>query len=150
MKALEFTPHDLDVAARTVWGEARNQSAMGKVAVASVIRNRAAAPRWWGRGVAGVCQKRAQFSCWLPDDPNCAKCHAVDHSDPVFVECLRIMRGVLTGKMPDPTNGADHYHTRTISPAWAEGKTPCATIGAHVFYRLELPAPDAGGKDTAT
>lgn len=149
MKALDFTAEDVDTAARTVWGEARNQSAMGKVAVASVIRNRAAAPRWWGRGIAGVCRKHAQFSCWLESDPNCAKCHAVDASDPVFAECIRIVRGVLSGKMPDPTHGADHYHTRNVNPAWATGATPCATIGAHLFYRLELPAP-AGGKDVTT
>lgn len=147
MTALEFTPLELDIAARTLWGEARNQPLMGKLAVASVIRNRAAAPRWWGRGLAGVCQKHAQFSCWLPSDPNCAKCHAVTETDPVFVECLRVMRGVLLGKMPDPTGGADHYHTKHVSPPWAEGKTPCAVIGAHLFYRLELPGPGAGGKE---
>ncbi|HSO43463.1 MAG TPA: cell wall hydrolase, partial [Rhodospirillales bacterium] len=50
--------------AATIWGEARGESEEGKLAVASVIANRATRPGWWGRDIRSVCLATAQFSCW--------------------------------------------------------------------------------------
>ena len=41
----------VDILARTIWGEARNQDRVGMEAVASVILHRARNPRWWGTDV---------------------------------------------------------------------------------------------------
>jgi len=30
--------------------------------------------------------------------------------------------------------GAKHYHTASIKPTWAAGKSPVAMLGSHFFY----------------
>lgn len=126
-----------DTVARTLWGEARGEGVAGMVAVACVILNRAKRPRWWGSNVEQVCRKPYQFSCWLEDDPNRAKLLAVTEADPAFRQALLIADEVVSGRLKDVTNGADHYHTRGVAPVWSKGKTPCAEIGVHRFFRLE-------------
>lgn len=131
-----MTPEDLDVMARTLWGEARGESLEGKIGVAWVIKNRADKPSWWGKDITGVCKAPWQFSCWLPNDPNRAKLLAVKTTDEMFRECLFIVAGVLSGNIPDPTKGANHYHAKSIKPNWANGVEPTARLHNHVFYRL--------------
>lgn len=134
---MSYLPEDIAVMARTVWGEARGESFDGKTAVAWVIRNRAERGGWWGATIRDVCRKPFQFSCWNPSDPNLGKLQAVTIIDGPFVACLAASSAVLAGIVPDPTGGATHYHTLSISPKWAEGQTPTVTLGSHVFYKLE-------------
>ena len=137
--------HDVDITARTIFGEARGEPDEGKIAVAWVIRNRAAIAQATGRrqfgdgSPASACQRPFQFSCWNNNDPNAARLRALDadNPDPVFAECLRIAEDVLGDQTPDPTDGATFYHTRALNPPpdWSRGKTPCATIGHHLFFK---------------
>jgi spore germination cell wall hydrolase CwlJ-like protein len=129
-----------DILARTLWGEARGESVRGIEAVAAVVLNRVAVARarggfWWGGSVADVCRKPRQFSCWNEGDPNRVKLLAVGADDPVFNTCRRIARRAVAGLLDDPTGGATHYHARGIEPRWAVGRSPCAEIGRHLFYR---------------
>lgn len=126
---------ELDTMARTVYGEARGESDVGKAAVAWVIKNRAVKPGWWGKDIASVCLKRSQFSCWNADDPNASKCAAVDESNDALRHIKAICQAVLDGSIPDPTNGATHYHTKQVAPPWAATALPCAVIGNHLFYK---------------
>lgn len=132
----KVTLNDLIVGAKTVYGEARGESAEGRVAVACVIRNRF--KRKWRRAgsVAEVCLAPWQFSCWNRDDPNSRilveetfDCLGTD-----FYGCLDSMRYVLIHDGFDPTNGATHYHHRSIRPNWSVGKEPCYKVGNHWFY----------------
>jgi N-acetylmuramoyl-L-alanine amidase len=132
---------ELDVMARTVWGEARGEGIIGMQAVAHVIVNRMMVAQarngyWWGNNLLQVCQKPYQFSCWNKDDPNHRFVVAVNESDPFFVAAKRTASRVLLGFLPDITGGADHYHSRNIVPHWAEGQIPSARIGRHIFYKL--------------
>jgi N-acetylmuramoyl-L-alanine amidase len=143
---LVVTAQDKDVAARTLFGEARGETREGMIAVLWVIRNRAEAdlgndgkPDWWGEGVAGVCQKKNsvgvhQFSCWNAGDPNSRRVAGVTIADKKFQECLRLVDDVFSGRAPDPTKGSTHYHTTSVSPRWAKGHKPVLKVGAHVFY----------------
>lgn len=131
-----MTPADLDTMARTLYGEARGESMLGKIAVAWVIKNRADHPGWWGTGITGVCKAPYQFSCWLEGDPNRMKLLNVRVTDDAFRECLMVTAAVLSDNFPDPTGSATHYHTDGISPKWAAGKTPNVKIGAHLFFTL--------------
>lgn len=141
---MQLSDEDLDLATRTVYGEARGEPYTGKLAVAHVIANRVKHPRWWGRGVFGVCRKRFQFSCWNPNDPNRPKIEAVSPNDPAYIECARAVRQAFAGLDPDPTRNSDHYFvTRSPVPSWAKGREPRVIIGAHSFYGLELPAAPA-------
>lgn len=57
--------HDIDILARTIYGEARGEKTAGKKAVACVIMNRYKAKKWFsGKTIAETCQKPWQFSCW--------------------------------------------------------------------------------------
>ncbi|MCG5240467.1 cell wall hydrolase [Azospirillum doebereinerae] len=134
-----MTPRE--VVARTLWGEARGEGRTGMTAVACVIQNRARNPRWWGTSPATVCLKPWQFSCWLADDPNRPKLLAVTERDAAYRVALEIADTLLSGRLADVTAGADHYHTRNVTPAWSAGKTPVAVIGVHRFFRLELRPP---------
>jgi len=130
---------EVDILARTLWGEARGESVRGMEAVAAVVMNRVAVARrrgrmWWGNSVAEVCRAPWQFSCWNANDPNRPKLMAVTSTDPSFAVAQRIARRAVAGLLPDPTGGATHYHARGVSPAWAAGRAPSAEIGRHVFY----------------
>lgn len=133
---------EVDVMARTIWGEARGEGGAGMRAVAAVIMNRVAVAQarggyWWGGSVTQVCQKPYQFSCWNKDDANFRKIVAVDDADPQFAAALRMAREVIEGRGCDPTGGATHYHAAEITPYWSRGHKPAAIIGRHIFYRIE-------------
>ncbi len=137
-----MAPDPADIMARTIYGEDRGGGREGMEAVASVILNRAAHPRWWGTDIASVCQKPYQFSCWNADDPNRAKIEAATGADPMFTLALLIAERAIDGKLIDRTDGADSYYAfGTPEPDWAKGLTPTALIGGQRFYRVELPPP---------
>ncbi|MBF0563125.1 MAG: cell wall hydrolase [Alphaproteobacteria bacterium] len=125
----------------TLWGEARGESVTGMTAVAAVVMNRAKNPGWWGTTPRAVCLAHQQFSCWNDDDPNRLKMLRVaDAPDDDYRSALAIVDRALAGNLPDPTHGADHYVMTNIiaRTGWTHGKTPCAVIGHHSFYKLGL------------
>lgn len=134
-----MTTDPRDLLARVAWGEARGDGIGGMTAVINVVMNRAARPRWWGRDVASVCLKPYQFSCLNADDPNRPKLLAVGAEDRAFADALMLADRALAGRLPDITNGADHYHVTRMSgpPVWAKGRTRVAEVGGHSFFRLE-------------
>lgn len=134
-----MTAPDVDILARTIYGEARGESISGMEAVASVVLNRAAFSKrrghyWWGNTVGEVCRQPWQFSCWNKNDPNYRKVTSVSDTDIVFCICRRIAHRALAGLLEDATGGATHYHTRNSRPNWSVGHIPCAEIGHHFFY----------------
>ena len=132
------TAQDMDTLARTIWGESRGESWLGKVAVAHVILNRVKTPkrrRWWGDTIHDVCTYPMQFSTWNQDDINRPKMERLTFDDETFRECLAAASAAVHGLEPDPTEKSTHYHTRAVEPRWARGKEPVAVIGVHLFYR---------------
>ena len=133
---------EVDVLARTMWGEARGQGDLGLQAVAHVVLNRVEHARaqkgfWWGNNIIQVCQKPYQFSCWNRSDPNYQKLLNVDERNLHFATCLRLARRAVIDRLgEDITKGATHYHADYVSPYWIKGEKPLITIGAHLFYRL--------------
>ncbi|NEP03115.1 MAG: cell wall hydrolase [Symploca sp. SIO2E9] len=134
------TPDDLDIMARTIWGEVRAESDEEKIAVGWVIRNRASrSPRYnWKPTLCEVCKQRFQFSAWNKDDVNLQKVLSVTEKDDTFKKCLEISKKVVSGEVVDISNGADHFHARYTpkKPAWAIGNLPVSEVGLHSFYRL--------------
>lgn len=124
---------DIDILARTIYGEARGESTEGKIAVGHVILNRYQSQKWFaGKTIAETCQKAWQFSCWNKSDPNCEK--ITNATEAVLKPYWNIAERLINGEYKDNTNRATHYHTKNIKPAWARGKTPSAIIGNHIFY----------------
>lgn len=132
---------EIDVLARTIFGEARSEGADGMEAVACVVLNRRAVAKkmggyWWGNSIIDICQKPFQFSCWNKDDPNLKRIQTVTDKDLVFQTALRIARRAVIGSLRDTTLGATHYHADYVSPYWAKNQRPVTQIGRHIFYTL--------------
>ncbi|MCF8533058.1 MAG: cell wall hydrolase [Reyranella sp.] len=150
---IKHDAEDVMTLARTLWGEARGEGRDGMVAVAWVIRNRAARTTFAGGrigdagAVARVCKAPWQFSCWNEGDPNRDRLLRLGPDD--CVEQIRIAEAVLADPGldagADPTGGADHYHTidapawaQTWPPGWASTMAETARFGGHVFYNSQV------------
>lgn len=128
---------DAGILARTLWSEARGEGSQGMQAVANVIMNRAANPKWWGISPRSVCLHPWQFSCWNQNDPNRAKMLAVTAADLQFAEALEIAAAAIAGTLPDITSRATSYYAAgSPMPRWAIHQKPCATIGHHLFFNV--------------
>jgi spore germination cell wall hydrolase CwlJ-like protein len=132
---------DIDVLARTLWGEARGEGFNGMIAVGWTIRNRVfdgKSNSWWGEGYAGVCQKAWQFSCWNKSDPNSAYLRG-EKAIPAdqFALAKKAAETVIEGLIPDPTGKATHYFSTSMKtpPAWAAVGTKTVQLGRHLFYK---------------
>lgn len=136
---------EIDVLARTLWGEARGEGRAGMLAVAHVVFNRIAARSWWGRDVISVCKKPWQFSCWNANDPNRSGLLALTAANGLFAMATDAARTVAAAEHDgtrhdsgaDPTAGATHYYAphAVALPKWARGRVPCARIGRHLFFK---------------
>jgi spore germination cell wall hydrolase CwlJ-like protein len=135
-KALTNTEKEVDVLARTIWGEARGEGSTGMQAVANVITNRVNGAAWYGATFEGVCKKPYQFSCWNANDPNASKCATVTENDRYFVQAKTLAEIAVAGNLRDITGGANHYHTKGVKPSWADASKITAEIGNHIFYKL--------------
>lgn len=132
---------DIELFARTLWGESAGESVRGIEALAAVVMNRAATLA--GGSVDEACRG---FSCWSGDNPDRArmlglKAGAGSAGELLFTTCLRIARRAVAGLLEDLTGGATLYHDRSTLPDWASGRESTAEIGNRLFYAgLEVPS----------
>lgn len=136
---------DLDILARTIYGEARGEyfrpdgGVAALIAVGNVILNRLHAKKHYGKTIAEVCQKAYQFSCWNPSDPNSYLIRSIKvDQDDIFKLTQRVAQGITKENWPDLTKGANHYHASWLSryPDWSQGHKVVCRIGQHLFYKL--------------
>lgn len=133
-KQLVDDNNEIDLLARTIWGEARGEGQTGMQAVANVIMNRVKKGGWWGATVQDVVLKKYQFSTWNEGDPNREKALSVTIADPNFWTAKKIAALAYNGRLDDITGGATNYHARSVLPTWSMKMTKTATIGNHIFY----------------
>ena len=148
--------HDLDILAKTIYGEARGEGNLGREAVGCTIINRWKSGKWYNgydtnndgmESIAEVCQqivpksKWYQYSAWNADNPKLAEINACNLYNAVFRECVAIAMLVIANSADqrwaarDKSNSATHYFADYIAtPVWAAGKKPCAIIGRHRFF----------------
>jgi N-acetylmuramoyl-L-alanine amidase len=128
---------DRDAIALTIYGEARGESPVGRIAVACVIRNRLRDGRW-GSTYKDVCLAPKQFSCWNAGDPNRAVLlsalgQPVLH--PILCECYMLADILLNEDTIRRLGNATHYYARSIEPpAWAATGEFVASVGRHSFF----------------
>lgn len=139
-RKINFT--DFVVMAQTIFGEARGETQSGKIAVAHVILNRykrcKARPQFGKGTIESVCLAPLQFSCWNKNDINYAIINEIDLvGNKSFLDCVTIAFNVLTGKITDNTNGADHYYACTMkdAPEWSKSGYDKINIGNHIFLK---------------
>jgi N-acetylmuramoyl-L-alanine amidase len=136
-----MTDHDIDILARTIYGEARGEytktGLTALIAVANVILNRLKAGKY-GTTLTQVCLKPRQFSCWNKDDLNLPLIQGDDlETDPLFAITKNVAKKVASGLWPDVTRASDHYHTTSCKPYWAKASKVRVRLGKHVFYKLD-------------
>lgn len=138
MKADSLHDRDeFDLLLACIRGEAEGEALFGKLAVASVIRNRVLDKRWPDTYKEVVLQP-AQFSCFLPEylRPEIFK---PERGELWWRECKLAAYAIYHNWVRDITQGANHYHDISIAddlPSWAEGRHPIFRYGALWFYNL--------------
>lgn len=123
--------------ALSVYYEARNEPLVAQVAVAQVVMERVASPRFpntvcdvvFDGGGGPSSRHRCQFSFYCD-----GKLEAPMEAE-AWEESLRVSSAVLTGSHHTPCLGSTHYHAKYVSPWWADKMTETCRVGKHVFYR---------------
>lgn len=131
-----FTRQEMCIA-QAVYFEARSEPLVGQIAIAEVILNRIADPRYPSTACEVVFQNhdrknRCQFSfaCdGLPDRPTNAA---------AWERSLKVVALVMKGERSGIAKRATHYHASYVSPTWSERLNKLGQVGSHIFYREEL------------
>ena len=149
-KRYPLSAYDRDIMIRTIAGEAGNERWQGQAAVAHVILNRVAAPRWGGTA-ADVSLQEKQFSAWNDGVGGNSIPNRIQPGSASYERIGAIVDAVSAGQIADPTGGATHYYSPkgmeahvtagdqpNLLPNWLEGESyrrqaPNVTIGGHVF-----------------
>jgi spore germination cell wall hydrolase CwlJ-like protein len=126
---------ELRCLALNVYWEARSETPLGRLAVASVTLNRVANRNFPNTVCDVVLQgqeqglHRCQFS-WVCDRRGNAPGDNAAWRDAELVAFAALFLNV-----PDPTRGALWYHADYVSPPWADSMAQAMRIGRHLFYR---------------
>ncbi len=117
---------ELRCLAAGVFYESKSEPLLGQLAVANVIRARAASGRF-ARTNCGVLTQRGQFSFVrggvVPTPTAGAQ----------WRTAVAIARIAQAGGWANPTPGAMFFHASRVSPSWNRPRV--AQLGNHVFYR---------------
>lgn len=117
------TSSDIYLLARCVYGEARGEVYLGKVAVAAVILNRVDDANF-PNSIAGVIYQPGAFDAVADGQINLSPDE----------ECIRAARDAFGGW--DPTNGCLYYYNpQTATNKWMLSKEVTLTVGNHSFCR---------------
>jgi len=126
-----------ELLARLLQAEAGTEGALGRLAVGSVIRNRAQ-QGGYGEGIRGVMMRPGQFSPLNSVTGYARGEQGKNFSDiqPTDLD-YQIADLILTGDYEDPTGGATHFYNPDISqPDWGQAAGgEWQRIGRHIFGR---------------
>ena len=138
---------ELQLFAGLIYGEARGESWLGKLAVGQVVRNRVQRPGFWnwGENWREVILAPKQFSCF--EDSNLEKIVLAKKRrkhDFTWQECWSIAELVYLDRIKDRFNGATHYCAKYLlekgntPPKWVKSEhiKYLGTIGKHSFYTV--------------
>mgnify|MGYP003121057312 CR=1 FL=1 len=131
--------------ALNVYHEAKNQNAIGQIAVAQVTMNRVYDDRYPDT----VCEvvKQGPTYSWKPDYPIKNRCQFSWYCDGLsdtpteeyaWEYAQVIAHEVYYGNVVDVVEGATHYHAHYVKPEWASSKTYIVRIDDHIFYRWDI------------
>jgi N-acetylmuramoyl-L-alanine amidase len=125
--------------ALAIYHEARGEPVEGQHAVGHVILNRVASVDYPSTVCDVVKQGRywrhvplrhqCQFSFWCDGKPEVIK------DKQAFGSAVILSLGIMNNWIPDPTDGATHYHATWVNPDWTLTMTPTTRVKNHIFYR---------------
>lgn len=132
---VRLSSYDHAVLVKTIWGETRGESKLGRMAVVHVILNRIHTdnPIYKSyKNVAQVCLRKYQFSCWL-DKLTMRHIKVDDTFKAVKADVDAAIRAYEHGI--DYSNGALLYYSDIIDPPkWAAAYNQVNKIGLHNFF----------------
>ncbi len=134
-----LTDQDRQDLRKTIAAEAAGEGETGMIAVGNVIRNRAERR---GKGLADVVREPKQFTGYEAPGEGALK---ILQDPDQLAKIDSIIDRMASGELPDITDGADHYHAKTVSPSWANQMPKTTEVGQHLFYRAET-GPDTRNK----
>jgi spore germination cell wall hydrolase CwlJ-like protein len=120
--------------AEALYFEARGETLKGIVGVSEVILNRVDDSRY-PSSVCGVVNQgtgeryRCQFTYTCDGRPE------IISETKAYQKVGKIARFMIDGASRELTEGATHYHTKSVNPRWARVFPRTTTIGFHHFYR---------------
>jgi spore germination cell wall hydrolase CwlJ-like protein len=121
--------------AEGVYFEARGESALGQVAVAQVILNRAFSGKY-PDSVCGVVYQNAHRHLACQFTFACDGIRDVIREPDMWERAKKIAAEMLDGKLWLPEVGkATHYHATYVHPGWVREMKKMHKVGVHIFYR---------------
>jgi len=149
--SIDESHEDIHCLAQNIYFESRSDMAAGQFAVADVVLNRVRDTRW-PNTICGVI-KQGPISQWhlensgkeVPIKHRCQFSWYCDGKSDTPAEEIAWETAkrkaahayYLYDVGYDITEGATHYHTEAVSPAWADTITRIGDIDDHIFYRWE-------------
>lgn len=137
--------NDVQILTLTVWGEARGEDEKGKIAVISVIIQRALESRDSSfNNYSKIVLKPWQFSCFLVGDPNLPKIKRIARNWDYYYEkysclreCYRVTTSVLNGEIKTNRYVSEYsiknYKTKKVNPSWSLKMVKIFEHGNHEF-----------------
>lgn len=139
--------------ARAIYYEARNEPAMGQLAVAEVVLNRVS-HRLYPNSVCDVVYEGTNRKTGLSvfgTQMSCQFSFTCDGSEreapkgAAWSRARLLASHAMLGLSRPVTDEATHYHANYVAPHWAHRMEHTHTIGAHIFYRFPT-AQEARGR----
>ena len=121
--------------ALNVYYEARSEPLEGQYAVAHVVLNRVASPRFPDDACTVVRQGlekglgRCQFS-WYCDGRS-----DIPKEKDAWLYAQLVAHTVVRGYVKDNTDGSIYYHANYVRPFWSKHYKHTVTLGSHIFYK---------------
>lgn len=125
---------DLECLTEAVYFEARGESVRGQTAVAQVVLNRVKHPAYPKSVCAVVFQGAGRSGCQFSFA--CDGSMRKQREGLAWNRARDIATRTLAGAARAEIGSATHFHTTTVSPAWAPQMLRVASVGTHIFYRF--------------
>jgi len=114
--------------------EARGEAVEGIFAVAEVILNRVDSPAYPDTVCEVIYQGTGRlFECQF--SYSCDGKKEIIRERRAYEKVAKVARLMLDGAPRRLTDGATHYHTKSVRPSWSRVYPRTTTIGYHIFYR---------------
>lgn len=113
--------------AGTIYFESKGESLEGQLAVAKVVLNRTASPRW-PNSICGVVYQKSQFSFVRG-----GKMPSIRKSSRAWSRAKAIARIALDNAWKTDVDDALFFHAKYVSPGWR--LTRVGAVDKHIFYR---------------
>ncbi|UDF31014.1 UNVERIFIED_ORG: cell wall hydrolase [Roseateles sp. XES5] len=133
------TNNDLEILARTLWGEIRGGNLTQRRHVAIVVLNRFLTHYRSEGSIASVCRSAKQFSCWNPGTQARHEIDALSNDDKVLGELRKIASAVIAERLAGSVDTfgltVRHFHKTGTGTDWADPSKFVLNDDAHMFYR---------------